>query len=296
MSFFQLVRREIQGSAPKLIFVSAAGGVSNAAILTAINAAMGAVDDGKAPSLWSVALFLASLFLFIKTQLYITTTTIAEIEAIIHRIRSRLMDQVRRSELLAMERIGRSAIVTAITADTGMLTQAAITICFSLQGLVLILFVAIYVAYLSLIAFALSVLVVGGATILLHRRNRQLDAETQAAAQQERRFFDRLTDFLEGFKEVRLNSARSAELFADAVEVSRTAANIKIRSQAETFKQIVTTGSTLYILLGAVVFVAPRFSDSLAGSSITKITTALLFIVGACFGLVQSIPVLLGAN
>jgi hypothetical protein len=44
---------------------------------------------------------------------------------------------------------------------------------------------------------------------------------------------------------VRLHSARSAELFDDAVEVSRAAANIKIRTQAETFRQIVSASSWL---------------------------------------------------
>ena len=112
----------------------------------------------------------------------------------------------------------------------------------------------------------------------------------------ERRLFDRLTDFLDGFKEVRLNSARSAELFEDAADVSRVAANIKIRTQAETFKMIVNSQISMYVLLGAVVFVAPNFSDTLGGSSISKATTALLFVVGACFGLVQSIPILLNAN
>ena len=240
--------------------------------------------------------FVVSLFLFIKTQLYVTITTSAEIEAIIHKIRVRLMDQVRRSELLAIERIGRSNIVTAITGDTALLTQASTMLAFSLQGLVLIFFVAIYVAYLSLAAFALSVLIVGIAAAISHIRNRRLDSEKREAAEHERRLFDRLTDFLDGFKEVRLNRARGDDLFEDAVDVSRTAANIKIRSQTETFKQIVTAQSSMYMLLGAVAFIAPRFSDSLGEASITKTTTALLFVIGACFGLVQSIPVLLAAN
>src|ERR1700744_1587270 len=59
---------------------------------------------------------------------------------------------------------------------------------------------------------------------------------------------------------------------------------------------IVTSQISMYILLGAVVFVAPNLSDTLGGTSIAKTTTALLFIVGACFGLVQSIPILLNAN
>ena len=101
---------------------------------------------------------------------------------------------------------------------------------------------------------------------------------------------------MDGFKEVRLNRARSDDLFDDSVNVSRTAANIKIRSQAETFKLIVTSQVSMYVLLGAVVFVAPQFSDTLGGASLTKTTTALMFVVGACFGLVQSIPILLIAN
>jgi putative pyoverdin transport system ATP-binding/permease protein len=295
MSFIQLVREEIQGSLPKLVIMSAIGGLSNAAILTAINNGTAAIDSSKQPSLWAVALFLTAFFLFIKTQLYITITTIAEVESIIHRIRLRLMDQIRQSELLAIEGIGRSRIIATVTGDTAILTNAGITLCFSLQGVVLIFFVAIYVAYLSFVAFALSVVVLGAAAALFHMRNRRVNAEAQAAAVQEGRLFDRLTDFLEGFKEVRLNSKRSEGLFGDAAEVSRAATNIKIRSQAEIFKQIVTTQSTLYIVLGAVVFVAPRLSD-MGGSSITKTTTALLFVIGSCFGLVQSIPVMLGAN
>ena len=78
--------------------------------------------------------------------------------------------------------------------------------------------------------------------------------------------------------------------------MSKTAANIKIRTQAETFRMIVTSQISMYILLGAVVFVAPNLSDTLGGASIAKTTTALLFVVGACFGLVQSIPILLNAN
>src|SRR4029077_12548125 len=86
------------------------------------------------------------------------------------------------------------------------------------------------------------------------------------------------------------------DLFNDAMGVSKTAANIKIRTQAETFKMIVTSQISMYILLGAVVFVAPNLSNTLGGASIAKTTTALLFVVGACFGLVQTIPILLNAN
>ena len=296
MTFLQLVRREMHGSLPKLLFMSALGGISTATILAAINAGMQGGSEGGKTNIWAAALFLVSLFLFIKTQFYVTITATAEIEAIIHKLRLRVMDKVRRSELLAMEKIGRARIVAAVTSDTAVLTQASNTLSFTVQGAVLIFFVGIYVAYLSIAAFTMTVLIVSAAAAIFHVKNRRLIAEKRESAEWERRLYDRLTDFMDGFKEVRLNRGRSDDLFDDAVNVSRTAANIKIRSQAETFKLIVTSQVSMYVLLGAVVFAAPQFSDTLGGASLTKTTTALMFVVGACFGLVQSIPVLLIAN
>ena len=293
MSFLQLVRREMHGSLPKLLFMASLGGISTAAILAAINAGM---QTGKGASLWAATLFLISLFLFIKTQYYVTITTTAEIEAIIHKLRLRVIDRVRRSELLAVERIGRSRIVAATTSDTAVLTQASNMLCFTVQGAVLIFFVAIYVAFLSIAAIVMTIFIVAIASTIFHYKNRRLVAEKQKSAEWEGHLFDRLTDFLDGFKEVKLNSARSTDLFDDAIDVSRTAANIKIKSQAETFRMIVTSQISMYVLLGAVVFIAPQFSASLGGSSLTQTTTALMFVVGACFGLVQSIPVLMNAN
>ena len=291
MSFLQLVRREMHGSLPKLLVMSGLGGISTAAILGAINSGL---QNGS--TLWAATLFIVALFLFIKTQSYVTITTTAEIEAIIHKIRTRLMDQIRHSELLSIEDVGRARIVAAITSDTAVLTQASNMLAFTVQGAVLIVFVAIYVAFLSVAAILTTIVVVSIAAVIFHQKNRRLVSEKQRAAAWERRLFDRLTDFLDGFKEVRLNRARSADLFDDAVDVSRTAANIKINTQAETFKMIVTSQISMYVLLGAVVFVAPQFSDTLGGAALTKTTTALMFIVGACFGLVQSIPILLNAN
>lgn len=296
MSFIQLVRREMHGSMPKLLFMSAVGGISNASILAAINTGVQEAGSGQKPGLWAAALFLVALFLFMKAQEYVTITATAEIEAIIHKLRVRLMDHIRRSELLELEGIGRARIVAAVTSDTAVLTQASNMLCFTVQGAVLIFFVGLYVAYLSLPAFLLTATIVIGAGTIFHYRNKRLIAQKMELASWERRLFDRLTDFLNGFKEVRLNKARSELLFHDALEVSKTAANIKIRTQAETFKMIVTSQISMYVLLGAVVFVAPQLSDTLGGASIAKTTTALLFVVGACFGLVQSIPILLNAN
>src|SRR6476469_5320174 len=295
MSFFSLVRREMYGSLNRLVVISALGGISTAAILTAINSGAQAADSGKV-SLWSAALFVIALFLFIKTQHYILITATAEIEAIIHKLRLRLMDHVRHSELLPMETIGRGEIVGAITKETATLTQISNTLAFAAQGAVLIFFVAMYVAYLSLLAFALSIIILGIAAVLFHAKSRELAIASHQASNLEHRLFDRLMDLLSGFKEVRLNTVRSNNLFDDIVEVSRAAANIKIRAQSETFKRMVFLQSALYAMLGTIAFAVPTFSGATEAETVTKTITALVFVVGTCFGLVQAIPIVSAAN
>jgi len=295
MSFFQLVRREMQGSLRRLAFVSSMGGISTTSILAAINSGAQSADQGNA-NLWAGILFVVALLLFIQTQHYLLITTTAEIEAIIHRVRVRLMNYVRQSDLLPLEAIGRAEIVSAITRETTTLTLASNALAFAAQGALLILLVTLYVAYLSLLAFALTILIVGTGAILFHSKTRRLAIEMRESSRWETRLFERLNDLLDGFKEIRLNRARSDELFGDIVEVSRSAANIKIRTQSETYKRMVLLQSSLYTLLGAVTFVVPSLSHALPSGSVTKIVTALIFIVAACFGLVQAIPVVAAAN
>jgi putative ATP-binding cassette transporter len=285
----------MEGSLNRLVFVSAMGGLSTTAIIGAINAGAGAADRGEI-NLWAAGFFIIALLLFIQTQHYILITTTAEIGAIIHKLRVRLLDYVRRSELLPLEAIGRAEIVSAITGDTAILTQASNMLAFAVQGALLIALVTTYVAYLSFTAFVLSVVIVGTGAAIFHAKTKQHAVDMREAAGWENKLYDRLSDVLDGFKEVRLNRARSDALFDHVIEVSRTAANIKIRTQSETYRRMVLLQTSLYILLGSVAFVVPLFSMAMTAGSITKAVTALVFIVGACSGLVQSIPIIAAAN
>jgi cyclic peptide transporter len=294
MSFLQLLRREMQGSLTRLVVISALGGASSAAILAAVNS--GAQYGGdRNVSLISAVLFVIALFLYIKTQHFVLITATVEIEAIIHRLRIRLMDRVRRSELLPLDAIGRAGIVTIITREMATLTQTTNTLAFAAQAAILIVFVGLYIAYLSLLALGLTILILGIAAIVFHAQSGKITKGNREAAEWDNRLFDRLLDLLDGFKEVRLNRARSDDLYNDIVEVSRSAANLKIRTQSETFRRLVFSQCSMYILLGAIVFVAPIFGDA-HPETLSKITMATLFAVGACFGLVNSIPIITAAN
>lgn len=295
MTFLELIRREMYGSLSRLVIMCGLAGVSNAALLSAINTAAQAASSDEKPSLWAAGLFVVALILFTITQNYILVTTTVEIESIIHKIRVRLIDEVRHSELVPLEKIGRARIVSAITGDTTILTQASSMLVFSLQNVVLLFFVGLYVAYLSLSAFLLSMIIVAAAGVIFHMKGTQIVSGQQESAEWTNRLFNRLTDVLDGFKEIRLNKPRSEQYFEDFSEVSSSAAYTKIKTDAENFKRLIFSQIAMYLLLGAVVFIAPVLSSS-GGEGITKAILALLFVVGASFGLVQSLPMLSTAN
>ena len=294
MTYLQLLRREIHTSLPRLVVMAGLGGISTAAILAAINAAtQGASTDHK-PSLWAAGLFLVAFFLFIKTQNYILITATVEIESIIHKLRVRLLNEVRYSELAPMEGIGRARIVAAITSDSAVLSQSAMMAVLAMQSVVLIFFIALYVAYVSIAALLISIAVVAGAAAIFHIKGREIAAGQREAADWTNRVFDRLLDVLDGFKEVRLNKRRSDELIDHISEVSSTAAYTKIKVDADNFKRMISHQVAMYLLLGAVAFIVPQISGG--STSVTKAILALLFVVGASFGLVQSIPMFASAN
>jgi len=294
MSFLRLFRQEMRTSLAKMGVMSCLGGASNAVILSSVNAGAQASAAGHV-SLYSAAAFVVALVVYVQTQHYLMTVSNAEIEAIIHKLRVRLLDQARKSELVQLDDIGRAAIVSVITKETAALNQVTPVLALTAQAVVLILFVSLYIAWLSLFAFALSVVIVGLSASLYVARSRRFAAQRREAFWWESEFFDRMSDLLDGFKEIKLNRHRSDELFAHIDDVSRNAANIKIRTQTDTLKQAVFSQTSFYVLLAALTFVVPAF-DPTAGASVVKTTTAVLFAIGACWGIVQSVPILSAAN
>jgi putative ATP-binding cassette transporter len=294
MAFFDMIRREARGSLPRLAVKSGLAGLSGGAILASLEAGLRGANEGK-PSLWAGALFIVSLFAFVKLQNHVLAAVIAEIQAIVHKLRVRLINLVRNSELVPLDTIGRARVITDITADTVALTRAASLLALEAPGIVFLLFVIFYIAYLSLLAIAMCILIVGIAAGLFYVKSRHLEEGRRRAAEWESRLFDRVTDLLDGFKEVRLNRPRSDDLFNDIVEVSRTAANIKIRAEGEHLEGLVFAQTSMYLLLGTVTFIVPAFSTA-AGASVSQMATAILFVVGTSFGWVQMIPILSAAN
>jgi cyclic peptide transporter len=294
MGIIRLFRDEMRGSLAAFWIVSALGGLSNLGLIASINAQAGAHIGGQ--NWWILGVFLLSLGLFVTTHHYLFFVAVNRIESIVHRLRERVLDAVRQSELSSIEVIGRSRIVSAAIQDAAALAQAAPVFVFSIQSFLLIVFVGLYITYLSPMVSAFSLIIVGAASAVLFTRGNQIQKMEQDASTHTATLLDYISALLAGFKEVKLNRLRNDQLFDDLAKASEASANAHRRAEIANFRRVTFSQLSLFILLAASVFVAPSLSSTIEPTVTTKITMALLFITGSAMGLLQYFPGFMSAN
>ena len=294
MKLMRIFIAELSVSPWKLISLAALAGISNALILAIINIAAEHASE-SALNLRYVAMFFIAMAVYFITQRYIMVTSTTEVEHIIHRLRARISERVANSELSILDDIGRTRIYAGVTKEATTISQAAPTMVIAVQSAILIFFCVIYIAWLSLLAFFMTAIVTALALVFHFRQVKKVNKEIHAALEQENLLFDSLSDVLNGFKEVKMNSARNAGLHQRTLNISKETSNMKARAQSQIVVHFIFSQASFYLLLATVVFLLPAFSSSYS-DVVMKTTTAILFLIGPITSLVGSIPIFLNAN
>jgi putative ATP-binding cassette transporter len=267
---------------------------SNALILSTINSAAQHVD-ASGPDLHLLAMFSLCLLVYVIAQRYVMATAMGEIERIVNTLRLRLIEKVRGCDLARIERLVPADVLTTVAREPVTISSLAPTFVAAGQASLLLLFVTVYVAYLSVTALALTAIAAIFAISIFLRRAARLRDRLRRAAEQDSDVFEGLDDLLSGFKEVKMSSARGASLAQTIEHLSDEATELKQEIARSSSGEFVFAQSTFYFLLATVVFAVPAFSD-IASPDLVKITSAILFLIGPISMVVQAIPALATAN
>jgi putative pyoverdin transport system ATP-binding/permease protein len=294
MHLLNLLRVESTIDLRKLIFMAVLAGLSNAMVLALINAAAGRDpfdDNGMRLAL----LFIVVLILYTISQRYLLTESAREIERILHRIRTRLIEAVRHCELRDVERIGRSRIYDGISKEIQSLAQSTNVLVIIAQMAILVVFTTLYLITLSMTAFLLAAGFLTAATIIYLARAKRLQHALDEANSAESRLHELLIGVLDGFKEIKLNRKRSESLAGDVIEASLVAADARTKSKVGNARSFLFTQNVFFLLLGTMVFIVPALSHTY-GTVVVKSTTAILFVFGPISGIVSAVPVYAAAD
>jgi putative ATP-binding cassette transporter len=294
MKLLELFQKESTTSPHKLVLMAAIAGISNAAVLGIINAAAAQAAQ-QTPDFRYVLYFGLAVALYVTAQSFVMLATSREVETVLHNVRLRIAKQIVLGDLLTIEKIGRSQIYASITKETLTISNIAPVLSVGVQAGMLLFFASLYIAYLSLTAFVVSAIFVAIAVSIHFRRREQLQQSLHAATDSENTLFDSLTDILDGFKEVKISTARGADLLSDVGHISRSTADLKIKTQGDMARYFVFSQTVFLMLLATIVFVVPRLSPS-HGEAVIPLTAAILFLIGPISSLVGTIPALAQAN
>ena len=294
MKLIELLQREARIKPVPFIALAALSGLSSAAVLAIINTAASNVATRQG-NLRFLLLFGLAIAIFAVSQRHLMVEICRKVEQVIHRMRVRLIVRARHAELLEIEQIGRSEIYACLSRETQTLAQAAPSIVIAMQSAVLVLFTMLYIATLSELAFVLSLVFTALGAFIHRLRNVEVKRELRRAYERENELLERLIDMLDGFKEVKMSTARAREV-ADRVElISAEVAKLKTRTQTLQANDFVISQVTFFLLTGMMVFVVPALSPTYI-DVVVKTTTATLFMIGPISNVVGAIPIFSNAN
>ena len=295
MTLLTLLRSEASINVARMIFVAVTAAVANALVLAIINVAAGSAGQSHADSIRLAIMFAIVLLTFTFSQRYVMFEASRELERIIHRIRTRLIEAVRTSELPEIDEIGRTHIFTIVSQQVQALSQTCNLLIPSAQMALLVIFTTLYLISLSPTSFILATMFMAIAIVMYLARVKKADRAMEQATQAEFTLTDLLSGVLDGFKEGKLNARRSRALADDVVAASLLAATERTNLQMEFARNYIFTQNVFFLLLGTMVFIVPELSP-MTSAVLVKTTTAVLFVIGPIAGVIAAVPTLANAN
>ncbi len=288
MKIFDLIREESDVSIGRLLFISVVSGTTNAALLVIVNTVLGDRPE-ISNSFRLLTLFVVFLAVFAITRKHLLIAVTQEIEQILHKVRTRLADKIRRVDLLRLEKLGRAEIYASVQRETLSISAIGKPLVTVFQSVLLSTLTLLYIAYLSPWAFLYSAGIIIGASFFYLVRKRRLSAALREVLSRENKVFETLDHLLDGIKEIQLNDARSEEVMGYARSRSASARDLRVGTEAQFVVLSVFAQIALYGGLGILVFVLPELYPEY-GPVAFQVTMAFVFLFNPVSTIVGLIP------
>lgn len=289
-----MLRNRTEAPYQSLLLFSILTGLSNAAMIAVINSAAETVSDQSINWRYTLLYILVvGIFYYSKT---LTLNWSSElVEKVIYQIRARLADKARRSELNALQNVGRPNIYARITQDATMISNTSTTMINSAQSVVMIFFALVYIAFVSFWSFALLAAGLAFGYLYFQLHTDKFQRLWKKVSEQQTEFFSKLDHILSGFKEIKINSLKNEKVFESYLEVNAQLKHLRIKTSKHYNIALIFDQMLFYFMLGVILFVLPKFHTEHAEVMI-KVVASILFIAGPLEGIIFSIPNFANAN
>ncbi|MDB5359418.1 MAG: putative transporter ATP-binding protein yojI [Rhodospirillales bacterium] len=226
-----------------------------------------------------MALFVLLALTRRYSQRYVIREGGDEIMRIIHRVRTRIMDKVRRVDAKTMELTDQSSLLMTTIANVSSLGYLSFYMPVLLKSLLQVIVVLVYILTISPIQFALAFATIGIIVLSFMESTIKVAHSMDAMERSDETFLATVTEMLKGFKEVKMNRRRGDALVAEvrAISAVNLAANSRLR---EDLLKGYTRSDVLMIgFVGVLVMIEPRLIGT-STQTVMQVALAVIFLMG----------------
>jgi putative ATP-binding cassette transporter len=295
MELLNFLRRIDDADRRILVILTIVSALANALLLVCVNGIAGLFVLGHRPGLLGALIFIGIFLTYYLANRYALLRANRVIEEALRQIRLRLVDKLRRAELLEVDRLGRGRLITALAEDTNHLSIAFPLIVDAAQQSILLV---VCLVYLSLISLASLLLFLGAVAagfagyMLLNKRIGEL---TRRVSTSQVALLDVVKGVIRGAKELRLNRRKSAEVFRRCRQLSKTTERLLLEAGKDFAGLLLIVSMVTYLMLGVAIFLFPlRVSNS--GKLMLAIIPVLLFLMASLSRVVAQSPMFVRAE
>ncbi len=295
MEFFNLLQRESKDFDRSLLMTGAFAGLVSTILIFILTAAAHRAADETTPyrELAMVVLCLAA-FWYSKSNLMRRTTEV--VEEVICKIRRRLAERLRDTDLTSFETLGRAPLYNAISSHATTISRAAPAVVSAGTSMVLLVCALIAIFFLSSSAFFILLLTLGFLVGILYFNRDEMLVKLGRFTVEDNRFVHSFGDLLDGFKELKLNSAKNRDFVEHHLyPMAEKCRRIRVDTGMTVNQSVMVASSALFMVLAAIIFVIPILSPEDA-SKLVRITTLVVFIFAPLGEIVSVFPLVTEAT
>lgn len=279
MEFFHFIQKESGHLDRRLFAAGAFAGIVNMILIFILTASANRAARGEPEfrELLMVALCLGAFWIS-KGHLMDRATVL--VEEIIENVRRRIAAKIRGSDLASIEAIGQAPLVNAISTHAGNISRAATGVVSAGTSAVLLCCALLVVFFLSATAFCILIATMGFISVVFMVNRGKIMAGYARVADEENQYTRAFTDLIDGFKELKMNSAANREFFEGHLNpIGASSRSTRVDTGRIVNQSVLLATSALFILLAAVVFLVPVLTPADA-PRLVRISTLIIFIFG----------------
>lgn len=290
-AFIQFLRRESPDFRASLVVLAVFAGVLNGLCVSIAIQTAKRMTPGQL-QIRSFLLYAICIVLLWVTKGYVLNRTNRILEGIIRNLRFRIVEAIQSTSLLGFERLERGKIYAALSTDAITLSGSAGTIINASAAVFMLLFVLVNLALLSGWVLVITIVSIGIAILLYIRRSSDLSEQLAQSGSLENQLFEQLNDLMVGFKELKLDRAKSRDFFNHGLwQIIDRTANLRTKAGATMNQAALISQTFLLCTIAGVVFLLPSLDPS-AISSVAPAVAMILFAAGPLGDVVGGVPAL----